>query len=111
MRRALLPLCLALACATRHGHTHAAAPEVLEVPTLECPATQAGEVSGTVVLSVQVLETGHVGAVTIVEDIGHGCGEIAARALRGASFRPATAADGRPVAAEIRYEYEFDRVD
>lgn len=110
MPRALL-LCLALGCATKHGHTHAAPPEVAFVPMLECPAVRAGEISGTVVLAVEVLETGHVGAVKIVEDIGHGCGEIAARALRDASFRPATASDGRPTATEIRYEYEFDRAD
>jgi protein TonB len=111
MPRAPLLLCLALGCAAKHGHTHAAPPEVLDVPMLECPAVRAGETSGTVVLAVQVLETGHVGTIKIVEDIGHGCGEIAARALRDAGFRPATAADGRPVAAEIRYEYEFDRAD
>ncbi|WP_434422200.1 energy transducer TonB [Nannocystis pusilla] len=66
-----------------------------------------GAVHGTVVLSVQVGLGGRVEWVHIDHDIGGGCGEIAAAALREGVFRPAIATDGRPVAHIIRYEYEF----
>lgn len=73
------------------------------------PAVANRELASTVVLAVLVGSSGKVESVPIEHDIGGGCGEIAAAALREAVFRPAIADDGRAVSREIRYQYEFRR--
>ena len=86
-------------------------PAVLNVPQEQCPAVQELGIEGVVILTVQVRRDGSVKAVKIARDIGHGCGKIAARALRRAKFRPAIATNGQPADFELRYEYEFQLGD
>lgn len=78
------------------------------VPELTCDAAARG-VEGTVVLGVQVRNDGAIHRVRVIEGIGGGCDEIAARALRRATFDPAVGTHGRPVDFEVRYEYAFER--
>ena len=68
-------------------------------------------IEGTVVLKVQVRRTGDVRKVKIVKGIGHGCNEVAAKALRGSRFKPAIATNGQAADYELRYEYEFQLDD
>jgi protein TonB len=86
-------------------------PAVLNVPQEQCPAVQELGVEGVVILTVQVRRDGSVKDVRVARDIGHGCGKIAARALRKAKFRPAIATNGQPADFELRYEYEFQLGD
>lgn len=83
-------------------------PMPARVAELPCAATAHG-VEGTVRLGVQVLRTGRVRKVRVLEAIGGGCDEVAARALRKATFKPAIGTDGRPVDFEVHYEYAFER--
>ena len=82
-------------------------PQVLSVPQEQCPAVQELGVEGVVILTVQVRRDGSVKEVKISRDIGHGCGKVAAKALRRAKFKPAVATNGQPADFELRYEYEF----
>ncbi len=82
-------------------------PQVLSVPQEQCPAVQELGIQGVVILTVQVRRDGSVKDVKISKDIGHGCGKVAARALRRAKFKPALATNGQPADFELRYEYEF----
>jgi len=82
-------------------------PAVVNVPQEQCPAVQELGIEGVVILTVQVRRDGSVKDVKIARDIGHGCGKIAAKALRKAKFRPAVATNGQPADFELRYEYEF----
>lgn len=86
-------------------------PAVVHVPQEQCPAVQEFGIEGVVILNVQVRRDGTVKDVKIGRDIGHGCGKIAARALRKAKFRPAIATNGQPADFELRYEYEFQLGD
>ena len=109
MRLRVLPslALLLFACAAKLPSGLSQLPVTVSVPQVTCPAVTDGAVHGTVVLSVQVGLAGRVERVHIDHDIGGGCGEIAAAALREAAFLPALDTDGRPVAHIIRYEYEF----
>jgi protein TonB len=82
-------------------------PQVLSVPQEQCPAVQELGIQGVVILTVQVRRDGSIKDVKISKDIGHGCGKVAARALRRARFKPAVATNGQPADFELRYEYEF----
>ncbi len=82
-------------------------PTVLSVPQEQCPAVQELGIEGVVILTVQVRRDGTIKDVKISKDIGHGCGKVAARALRRARFKPAVATNGQPADFELRYEYEF----
>jgi protein TonB len=82
-------------------------PQVLSVPQEQCPAVQELGIEGVVILTVQVRRDGTVKEVKISKDIGHGCGKVAAKALRRAKFKPAVATNGQPADFELRYEYEF----
>ena len=82
-------------------------PAVINVPQEQCPAVQELGIEGVVILAVQVRRDGTVKDVKVSRDIGHGCGKIAAKALRKAKFRPAIATNGQPADFELRYEYEF----
>ncbi|HEY8374868.1 MAG TPA: energy transducer TonB [Nannocystis sp.] len=86
-------------------------PAVIHVPQEQCPAVQELGIEGVVILTVQVRRDGSVKDVKIARDIGHGCGKVAARALRKAKFRPAIATNGQPADFELRYEYEFQLGD
>ena len=82
-------------------------PQVLSVPQEQCPAVQELGIQGVVILTVQVRRDGSIKDVKISKDIGHGCGKVAARALRRAKFKAAVATNGQPADFELRYEYEF----
>ena len=82
-------------------------PQVLNVPQEQCPAVQELGIEGIVILTVQVRRDGTIKDVKINKDIGHGCGKVAAKALRRARFKPAVATNGQPADFELRYEYEF----
>ena len=82
-------------------------PQVLSVPQEQCPAVQELGIEGVVILTVQVRRDGTIKEVKISKDIGHGCGKVAAKALRRARFKPAVATNGQPADFELRYEYEF----
>lgn len=86
-------------------------PQVLNVPKENCPAVQELGIQGVVILTVQVRRDGSVRDVKVNRDIGHGCGKVAARALRKAKFRPALATNGQPADFELRFEYEFQLND
>ena len=78
------------------------------VPRVSCPATKTGGVVGTVALKVQVRANGTVRRVRVTKGIGHGCDEIAKRALKKARFEPAVRTDGKAADYELRYEYVFE---
>jgi periplasmic protein TonB len=82
-------------------------PQVLNVPQEQCPAVQELGIEGVVILTVQVRRDGSIKDVKVARDIGHGCGKVAARALRKSRFKPAIATNGQPADFELRYEYEF----
>jgi protein TonB len=82
-------------------------PQALNVPQEQCPAVQELGIQGVVILTVQVRRDGSVKDVKISKDIGHGCGKVAARALRRARFKAAIATNGQPADFELRWEYEF----
>lgn len=86
-------------------------PKVLRVPELECPAVSERQVSGMVVLMVQVQRDGKVRSARVTQKMGHGCDEIAKKALRKAKFAPAIGTDGKAADYELRYEYEFELRD
>lgn len=83
-------------------------PLPLDVPRISCPATKSEGVVGTVALKVQVRGDGRVRRVRVVKGIGHGCDEVAKRALKKARFEPAVRTDGKPADYELRYEYVFE---
>lgn len=75
---------------------------------LQCPAVREQGIAGAVVLKVQVRRDGSVRSVKVVQGLGHGCDEIAVKAVKRMKFKPAVATDGKPVDFEIkRYTYEF----
>lgn len=86
-------------------------PRVLRVPEVECPAVSERQVSGTVVLMVQVQRDGKVRSARVTKAMGHGCDDIAKKALRQAKFAPAVGTDGKSVDYELRYEYAFELRD
>jgi TonB family protein len=87
-------------------------PRVKSVPEYECPAVSERQVSGTVVLLVQVQRDGKVrSARTSGKKFGYGCDEIARKALLAAKFAPAMGTDGKAADYELRYEYVFELRD
>lgn len=83
-------------------------PRVVRVPEVECPAASERQISGTVVLLVQVQRDGKVRSAKPTKQMGYGCDEIAKKALLGAKFSPAIDKDGKPADYELRYEYVFE---
>jgi TonB family protein len=63
-------------------------------------------IEGEVVLEVAFGASGDVSIVRIVNRLGHGLDETAARAVAGIRFRPATR-DGVPVAVRTLVHIEF----
>jgi protein TonB len=82
-------------------------PDPVKVPKIDCPATAQLGVQGDVILKVQVARDGKIRGVKIIKGIGHGCDEVAVKALKQARFKPAIATNGQPVDFELRYEYAF----
>jgi TonB family protein len=78
------------------------APTPVMVPKLVC------EVGGTVMLDVEVDETGRVTEVEIRERLDPECDALARDALLHAEFEPALTPDGRAVASSLAYAYEFE---
>lgn len=68
-------------------------------------AAEAG-LEGTVLLQVDLSETGSVTAVEVLEPAGHGFDEAAAAAVKQFGFSPAEL-DGKPAPVSITYEYRF----
>ncbi|MBL8947322.1 MAG: hypothetical protein JNK45_29385 [Myxococcales bacterium] len=86
-------------------------PRVVRVPEVECPAVTERQVSGTVVLLVQVQRDGKVRSARPTKKMGFGCDDIARKALMGAKFAPAVGTDGKTADYELRYEYVFELRD
>lgn len=86
-------------------------PRALRVPELECPAVSERQVSGTVVLLVQVQKDGKIRSARVTKKMGHGCDDIAKKAMKQAKFAPAVGTDGKPADYELRYEYVFELRD
>ncbi|MBK8238998.1 MAG: TonB family protein [Deltaproteobacteria bacterium] len=86
-------------------------PRVIKVPELECPAVAQRQVSGTVVLLVQVTRDGKVRSAKVTKPMGSGCDDIAKKALKQSKFAPAVGTDGQPADYELRYEYVFELQD
>jgi protein TonB len=74
---------------------------------LECPAVREQGVSGKVKLKVQVWRTGKVRRVRVVKGMGHGCDEIAIKAIKQMTWKPAIGSNGKPMDHELVYIYEF----
>lgn len=83
-------------------------PLPVHIAELECPAVQDLRISGTVVLLVQVRRDGSVKQARVTKGIGHGCDEIAKKALRSGKFTPAVDTEGKSADYELRYEYVFE---
>jgi periplasmic protein TonB len=86
-------------------------PTPLRIPELECPAVTERQIQGTVVLMVQVQRDGKVRSARVTQKLGHGCDDIAKKALRTAKFAPAMGTDGKTADYELRYEYAFELQD
>jgi protein TonB len=82
-------------------------PDPVKVPKIDCPATAQLGVQGDVILKVQIARDGKIRSVKIIKGIGHGCDEVAVKALKGARFKPAIGTNGQAVDFELRYEYAF----
>jgi TonB family protein len=70
------------------------------------PQALAGQLSGTVVLQVDISETGAVTDVQVLEPAGSGFDEAAVEAVRQFQFEPAEV-DGVPAPVRIQYAYQF----
>lgn len=82
-------------------------PDPLKVPKIDCPASAQLGVQGEVILKVQIARDGKVRSVKVVKGIGHGCDEVAIKALKQARFKPAIGTNGQAVDFELRWEYAF----
>jgi protein TonB len=83
-------------------------PKKVRVPEIRCPAVRDMGISGRVLLKVQVRRDGSVRRVAVTDGIGHGCDEIAKKALRGAKFKPAVDTKGKAADYELVYTYVFE---
>lgn len=102
-------LALATTLCTRVGDAQGDAP-VMEPPMLERHAEATGvdsTIGGHVILELTVGADGRVSDVEVVESTDPTLEEPAARAAERFRFRPATR-DGAPVAARIRYRFDFE---
>jgi protein TonB len=80
----------------------------VSVPTLPYPeAARSKGIEGTVLLEVTVGKDGKVRKVKVIKGIGHGLDEVAVRALKKASFKPAVGSNSKPMRYTIRYRYTF----
>ena len=82
-------------------------PKPVSVPLLVCPATAERGVTGSVVMHVEVDETGKVTEVVIRKGFEPECDALARDALLHSEFEPARSPDGKPIASSLRHEYEF----
>jgi len=65
-------------------------------------------IEGVVRLKVGIDETGRVVQVKVLEKVGHGFDEAAAKAMRQAKFKPAITSDGKAVPSVIIWSYRFE---
>jgi TonB family protein len=70
------------------------------------PEAEAAGLTATVMLQVDISETGVVTNATVLEPAGHGFDKAAVEALRRFEFEPAEI-DGKPAAVRITYNYHF----
>ena len=68
-------------------------------------------IAGTVVIEVSIDEEGKVINAVIKQGLGYGCDESALESVRKASFYPARADDGQPVAVKVQIPFHFRLVD
>lgn len=81
--------------------------KLLTLPKAEySPEGRANNISGKVVLAVQVLADGSPCRITVVRSLGYGLDEKAVEAARQARFAPARR-NGNPVTASARVEVHF----
>jgi TonB family protein len=84
-------------------------PRVISLPKPEStPEAVAAHMTGSVILSVEVLPDGNVGGVKILRSIGYGLDENAIAAIRKGKFKPGLRF-GQPINAKIRVEVTFSR--
>jgi TonB family protein len=82
-------------------------PKILQKAPAPYPEEAAkAELSGTVVLEIDVDERGRVGNVVVKERAGHGFDEAAVEAVKKFVFSPASN-DGSPVPSRVTYSYKF----
>ena len=74
---------------------------------LPCPAVIEQGISGKVKLKVQVWRTGKVRRVKVIKGMGHGCDEVAVKAIKKMKWKPAINNSGKPMDYEVVYTYEF----
>ena len=67
--------------------------------------------SASVLLSVTISAEGNPGDIQILKDSGFGLGEKAVKAVRTWKFKPAKDKDHKPIAATIKIEVFFRRLD
>ena len=80
-------------------------PKVLKEAKVPYPQkAKAMEIEGKVILSVEVLDDGNVGEVTIVKGLGYGLDEASIKALKKFKFKPAMKG-GVSVPCIIQYSY------
>ncbi|WNZ63135.1 energy transducer TonB [Myxococcus sp. MxC21-1] len=70
------------------------------------PEAAAQQLEGTVVMWVDISETGAVSNVEVSQPAGHGFDEAAVEAVRQFQFEPAEV-DGVPAPVRIEYAYQF----
>ena len=74
-------------------------------PAFPEEARRAG-VEGTVILQVDIDETGLVKQVAVIQSLGHGCDESSVEAVRAARFFPAAVGE-QPVPVRVRIPFRF----
>ncbi len=82
-------------------------PELLDFVQAPYPVdAREAQVEGTVLLLIEVTDSGAVGTVEVLSPAGHGFDEAAMAAARQFTFSPAEDATG-PVAVAVEFEYGF----
>lgn len=81
---------------------------ILEKPRATYPSQNAGTICarGKVVLRVTFLESGEIGAISVISGMGNGLTDQAVEAAKKIKFEPATK-NGKPVTISKPVEYSF----
>lgn len=83
-------------------------PRLAHLPVIAYPpAALSDELEGVVVMSIEVLADGSVGAVTVTSAPAASLAYAAEQGIRAARFVPAMV-DGQPVSARLVYRYRFE---
>lgn len=84
-------------------------PRVISLPKPEStPEAVAANITGSVILWVEVLPDGTVGRIKIGRSLGHGLDENAIAAVRKGKYKPGLRF-GQPIKTEARVEVQFSR--